>query len=84
MDEDLGDYPDEYTDPMMGTLMRDPVLLPPSGTVMDRGNIMRHLLSSLTDPYNRQPLTQDQLVPQTQLKKEIEEWIQSKINEKKK
>ena len=48
----------------MSTLMTDPVLLPSSGTIMERGNIMRHLLNSQTDPFNRQPLTADQLVDQ--------------------
>ena len=44
--------------------MTDPVLLPSSGTIMDRGNIMRHLLNVETDPFNRQPLTPDMLVDQ--------------------
>lgn len=42
--------------------MTDPVLLP-SGQVMDRSVIMRHLLNSNTDPFNRQPLTEDMLLP---------------------
>ena len=37
-DDDFGDdVPDEFLDPVMGTLMTDPVLLPASGTIMDRG-----------------------------------------------
>jgi len=51
------------TDPLMMTLMRDPVILPTSGKVMDRAVIMRHLLNSDTDPFNRQPLTTDMLKP---------------------
>ena len=47
--------------------MTDPVLLPSSGTIMERGNIMRHLLNSETDPFNRQPLTADQLVDQVNI-----------------
>ena len=42
--------------------MTDPVILP-SGTVMERSVIARHLLNSHTDPFNRQPLTPDQLQP---------------------
>ncbi|PVD36627.1 hypothetical protein C0Q70_03613 [Pomacea canaliculata] len=61
MEEDLGDIPDDFKDPLMDTLMKDPVKLP-CGTVMDRAIIMRHLLNSQTDPFNRQPLTEDQLV----------------------
>lgn len=41
--------------------MEDPVILP-SGNVVDRSIISRHLLNSQTDPFNRQPLTEDQLV----------------------
>ena len=47
----------------MMTLMRDPVILPTSGKIMDRAVIMRHLLNSDTDPFNRQPLTTDMLKP---------------------
>lgn len=50
------------TDPVMNTLMTDPVILP-SGHKMDRKHIMRHLLSSPTDPFTRQPLSETQLIP---------------------
>ncbi len=43
--------------------MEDPVELPTSGKVMDRSTIVRHLLNSATDPFNRQHLTEDMLVP---------------------
>ena len=46
----------------MDTLMTDPVQLP-SGTIMEKKVILRHLLNSQTDPFNRQPLTEDQLTP---------------------
>ena len=52
-----------FTDPLMDTVMHDPVLLPTSGNIMDRPVIMRHLLNSQTDPFNRQPLTVEDLVP---------------------
>lgn len=48
------------TDPLMDTLMTDPVMLP-SGNIMDRSIILRHLLNSPTDPFNRQPLTESML-----------------------
>lgn len=47
-------------DPLMDTLMTDPVILP-SGNIMDRSIILRHLLNSPTDPFNRQPLTESML-----------------------
>jgi len=74
----VGLMTDEFLDPVMGTLMTDPVILLASGTIMDRGNIMRHLLNSQTDPFNRQPLTEDQLVDQTDLKRQIEDWVKQK------
>lgn len=46
----------------MDTLMIDPVELP-SGVVMERAIIARHLLNSQTDPFNRQPLTEEELKP---------------------
>ena len=46
----------------MDTLMSDPVRLPPSGTVMDRKIILRHLLNSHTDPFNRAELKESDLV----------------------
>lgn len=78
---DFGDIPSEFCDPLMDTLMRDPVILP-SGTIMERSIIIRHLLNSQTDPFNRQPLTEGELKPATDLKKQIEEWIASKKENK--
>ena len=46
----------------MDTMMTDPVILP-SGTIIERSVIARHLLNSHTDPFNRQPLAPDQLRP---------------------
>ncbi|XP_022090328.1 ubiquitin conjugation factor E4 B-like isoform X2 [Acanthaster planci] len=77
LEVDYDDAPDEFKDPLMNTLMHDPVILP-SGHVMERKIIERHLLNSQTDPFNRQELTSDMLQPATDLKKRITEWIQSK------
>ena len=49
------------SDPLMDTLMREPVELP-SGAIMDRHIIVRHLLNSQTDPFNRQPLKEEELI----------------------
>ena len=46
----------------MDTVMFNPVRLP-SGIIMDRHIITRHLLNSSTDPFNRQKLTLDMLEP---------------------
>lgn len=60
---DIDDAPDEFLDPVMATLMEDPVLLPSSGTIVDRLTIKKHLMNDPTDPFNRAPLTMDQVVP---------------------
>ena len=72
---DYGEIPEEFRDPLMDTLMSDPVRLPTSGNIMDRSIIARHLLNSSTDPFNRQPLNESMLEPDQELKTRIEKWI---------
>ena len=43
--------------------MRDPVILPSSRTTIDRATIKSHLLSDATDPFNRMPLSLDNVIP---------------------
>ncbi|XP_075543042.1 ubiquitination factor E4B isoform X3 [Dermacentor variabilis] len=74
---DYADAPDEFRDPLMDTLMEEPVVLP-SGHVVDKATIVRHLLNSSTDPFNRQPLTEDMLRPDEELRQRITEWKQSR------
>lgn len=76
--EFIADAPDEYLDPIMSTLMTDPVILPSSKVTVDRSTIARHLLSDQTDPFNRAPLTMDKVTPNQDLKEEIEKWISDK------
>uniref|UniRef100_A0A8C0JXY6 Ubiquitin conjugation factor E4 n=1 Tax=Canis lupus dingo TaxID=286419 RepID=A0A8C0JXY6_CANLU len=76
---DYSDAPDEFRDPLMDTLMTDPVRLP-SGTIMDRSIILRHLLNSPTDPFNRQMLTENMLEPVPELKEQIHAWMREKQN----
>ena len=71
---DLGDVPEAFLDPIMCTLMTDPVLLP-SGDTMDRANITRHLLTDETNPFTRQPLKAEDLVANDALKAEIQAWV---------
>ncbi|XP_017041379.1 ubiquitin conjugation factor E4 A [Drosophila ficusphila] len=74
----LADAPEEYLDPIISTLMTDPVVLPSSKVTVDRSTIARHLLSDQTDPFNREPLTMDKVKSNESLKLEIEQWIQGK------
>ncbi|XP_062871125.1 ubiquitin conjugation factor E4 B isoform X1 [Trichomycterus rosablanca] len=74
---DYSDAPDEFKDPLMDTLMTDPVQLP-SGNIMDRSIILRHLLNSPTDPFNRQPLNESMLESVPELKERIHAWMREK------
>jgi len=67
---ELGEVPDEFLDPITAELMEDPVKLP-SGHSVDRPVITRHLLSDETDPFSRQRLTVEMLMPNTELKAKI-------------
>ncbi|KAG8315573.1 Ubiquitin conjugation factor E4 A [Homalodisca vitripennis] len=71
----LGEVPEEYLDPIMSTLMTDPVILPSSRQIVDRSTIARHLLSDQSDPFNREPLTMDMVRSATELKEQIEAWV---------
>jgi ubiquitin conjugation factor E4 B len=74
--ECLGDVPEEFLDPLLRTVMKDPVLLPSSGMVLDRSVIARHLLSDSLDPFSRKPLTLDELQPQAELRQRIEAFLE--------
>ena len=50
-------------DPLMATLMKDPVTLPSSKATIDLATIKSHLLSDPTDPFNRVPLKIEDVVP---------------------
>ncbi len=78
LEEELGEVPDEFLDPLMYTLMEEPVILPTSNLSMDLTTIKTHLLSDPHDPFNRQPLTIDQVLPNVELKARIEAWRRSK------
>eukprot|EP01135_Chromosphaera_perkinsii_P005722 Nk52_evm22s359 gene=Nk52_evmTU22s359 len=78
-EEELGDIPDEYLDPLMFTLMKDPVLLPTSGMTIDRATIVSHLLSDATDPFNRKPLSIEMVEDNIALREEIDDWVKTKL-----
>ncbi|KAG5268844.1 hypothetical protein AALO_G00217100 [Alosa alosa] len=74
-EETYSDAPDEFLDPIMSTVMLDPVVLPSSNVTVDRSTIARHLLSDQTDPFNRTHLTMDQIRPNEELKQQILQWL---------
>ncbi|PBP19477.1 ubiquitin elongating factor core [Diplocarpon rosae] len=73
-EEDLADAPDEFTDPLMATLMTDPVQLPASKIIVDRSTISSHLLSDPKDPFNRAPLKIEDVIPMPELQARISAW----------
>ncbi|KAE9400507.1 hypothetical protein BT96DRAFT_965352 [Gymnopus androsaceus JB14] len=74
-EEDLGEIPEEFLDPLMASLMKDPVILPTSRTTIDRATIKSHLLSDTKDPFNRMPLAIEDVIPNTDLKAQIEKFL---------
>ncbi|KAG7380295.1 Ubiquitin conjugation factor E4 B [Phytophthora pseudosyringae] len=85
MEACLGDIPDQYLDPLLSTLMTDPVRLP-SGNILDRDVIARHLLASSQqggstgrDPFTREPLTMAMVEPCDALRSEIQVYLRTKM-----
>lgn len=75
---DLGEVPDELLDPLMFTLMEDPVILPGSKVTIDRSTIKAHLLSDATDPFNRMPLKLDDVIDDVETREKINLFKQGK------
>ena len=70
--------PEEFLDPFLGTLMKEPVLLP-SGAVVDR-SVALSFARKGQDPYSARRLTADMLVPQEELRARICEWRKKKCD----
>lgn len=62
-EELLEEAPQEFLDELTGELMSDPVMLPNSRMILDRSNVERLLQEKPVDPYDRTPLSVDQLIP---------------------
>ncbi|OJJ87033.1 ubiquitin-ubiquitin ligase UFD2 [Aspergillus glaucus CBS 516.65] len=81
-EEDLGEVPDDFLDPLMYTLMEDPVILPASRMSIDRSTIRSHLLSDPHDPFNRVPLKMEDVIPDTDLKAKITAFKTERLSER--
>ena len=77
LEEVAEDVPEEFLDELMRTVMSDPIRLP-SGNVVDRATIERHILNQGTDPYTRETLSIEDLKPDPELKEKIEKWHKNK------
>jgi len=71
---DFGEIPDEFEDPLLASLMEDPVILPTSKITIDRSTIISHLLSDPNDPFNRAPLKIEDVISNVELKAQIDAW----------
>lgn len=80
--EALNDVPEEFMDPLLCTIMRDPVKVP-SGYVYDRDCILQQILNNPVDPFTRAPLTVNDLVPHTELKERIDTWVKERLQTRK-
>ena len=78
------DAPEEFLDPLTYNIMENPVILPSSKINIDRRTIEDYLLTNPSDPFNRNPLTKEELIPNDELKKKIDEYKINKIKEKQK
>jgi len=70
--------PEEFVDPLLGTLMKDPVLLTTSQRVVDRSVAVQCVLRGGRDPFDGQRLTAAMLVPQPELAERILEFRRRK------
>ncbi|CAN8104210.1 unnamed protein product [Discula destructiva] len=77
-EQDFGDAPEEFEDPLLGMLMSDPVVLP-SQNIVDRSTIIQHLLSDETDPFTRMPMKIEDAVPADDLRQRIDAWKKEKL-----
>ncbi|PVU88234.1 hypothetical protein BB560_006388 [Smittium megazygosporum] len=72
------DVPEEFLDPIMYTLMENPVLLPTSQSICDYKTIKGYLLTDPRDPFNRKPLEIKDVVFLPELKAKIDAYKQSR------
>lgn len=78
--EEEKDTPEEFIDPLMASVMIDPVLLSKtSRKVVDRKTILSHMMNDTTDPFTRQPLKASDLVPVDDLRLSIHVYIRERI-----
>lgn len=80
--EEERDIPEDLLDPIMGTLIENPVILPNTDIFMENDVILRHLLTNEDNPFNREPLTKTELEEYNErddIRKRIAEF-QERIN----
>lgn len=73
-EEAFDDIPEEFEDPLLGGIMWDPVKLP-SNQIVNRATILQQLLADQRDPFNRAPMTEEDLVELPELKARVVAWV---------
>lgn len=70
------DFPEEFIDPLTFAPMKDPVVLRPSNTRVDRATATMILMNDPIDPFTREPLTESDIVEDRELKEKIALFLQ--------
>lgn len=81
MDKYIEDFPEQYQCRLFYSLLKDPVKLPTSTSIVERAHIHSYLLGDERDPFNRMPLKVEDLIPMPELKLEIELWKKQRLEE---
>jgi len=72
--------PEEFLDPILRTLMKDPVILSTSNRIVDRSVAVQSVLRGGKDPFNGRKLVMSHLQPLPELRQAIMTWKQRKEN----
>lgn len=72
------DDPEEFCCPLLGTLLKDPVLLKTSNKIISRSVAIQCILRQGRDPFNNMKLSMNHLEEQVELAKKIDEWRRKK------
>jgi ubiquitin conjugation factor E4 B len=67
------DWPDEFLDPLMAEVMRDPVELP-SGNVVDRQVALRIIMNGDYDPFTKVPMGEGDLKPRNDVRERLDRF----------
>ena len=73
------DVPSEFCDPILMTMIENPVMMPEMDLFVEESVIKRHLLTCDENPFNRKPLTTEQLNEYNKKDEIIEKITEFKI-----
>ena len=73
--------PEHFLDPILGTIMKDPVMLSTSGRIVDRSVAIQYLLRGGRDPFSNKKMSNESLIPQMDLKVQIADWKKQKYTQ---